>query len=1841
MQREPHMQPVVASLENREAVADARPCVADHRPAARLGGDGEFILVREFAPDGTSSICATVPGEAASAPIKRLQAVLATSRDLPGEGFVRAVDLAHRDGRAVLVMEDPGGQLLSTLIGSPMEVEHAVGIALCMARALSHLHRRHLLNRDVRPERVLVDDERRMAWLIGLGGAASADRPVAVSDEITEAMAAYAAPERAGLVNVATDARSDLYSLGIVLFEMLAGRKPYPAADLPGVLHGHVAGSPARLEDIRPDIPPVVPAIVAKLIAKRPERRYQTAAGLAGDLSRVLAALRTGAVDPCFELGAEDFPAVLSTPAELHGRHAEVARLIESYRTVTATGAPGLVLVSAPSGMGKSSIVAEFGREIGPDRALLVKGKGDQFRRDVPFVALAQALAEMATFVLTRPSSEFALWRDRVVAAVGDDGELVAVLAPDFERILGRGLTAVDLPPRERRVRSSAVLRRLLTAFTASGSPLVLFIDDLHWLDVETMELLVDAVGDDATGRLLVIGAYRDGAWADAPAARMRVDALRAAGSRGTELPLEPLPIGAMLTLVAGALRQEPSELTELAALVHRRSGGNPFFALQFLATLVERRLLIAEPATRSWRWDRDEVLEQGITEDVVGLMVTRLERLPPPTRLVLSRLAALGVPTDAARLAAVARLGPLEVEAALSEAGRADLVRRRPDDTHAFAHDRIEEAAYALIPPFDRRHVHLAIGRLLSELDGAGDGSDVFNVTNQLNRALELVVEPDERLRIARLNLKAGHRARTASAFGAARAYFAAAVELFDEDGWSSDRRGAFEAGFHLAECEIYAQLKEEPATRLAALASYSVTCEEDAAVTCQRVALTSSLGRHSEAVELGLAFLSRSGIEWPRRPNRDFVQAEEDLVWSELSGRGPADLLALPLLVDAEQGAVMSVLAVMMVPAMFVEPELCVLVVARCIRLTFAHGNSDASPMAFAMAAIVMVSVTGRQDVGTALAEHAVDLVEDLGLRLHRAKVYVMAAHILHWTRSPRVLADIGAKAQLAAAETGDVLFGSYAAGQLVTAALAVGRPLGEVERLARRGLAQIGNDADVMVPQILAQLNVALALRGEALEYGIYGSQAGFDEAFDTDGNRHHIVVQWTSVRRLERAVFMGDAPGAVAAAERVEAVIRRDVAYFEWAECQFYGAVGRSMLLQDATEDRERHVAAVERHVALLSGWASNEPGTFAHRHALARAELARLRGRHWEAQLAFREAIDAAAANGFPHHEALAHERAAAFYAQQGFQESAMAHLAGARLGYLRWGATAKVAALDAVAPSLAVAELAAPVASLSERVDLATVLRVTAALTAEVSVDALVRRLLEIALEHAATERATLLSVDGEHAVVEAVASYGRSGAEVEIFRRGDRVPAIAQTIVRYVLRTGEILQLSGASAFGMFAGDPAFAGGAPESVLALPMIRHGAIAGMILLENRENAGEIGTARLSVLKLIAAEAAAALERARTREELKGALEEASRARRTAQTTIDAIPAMICVSSADGVVEFMSENWTQYSGFESEDMRGRGWVASVHPDDQQALIDFNVVHVASGEAGAIEARLRRHDGEYRWFRVDAKPMRDDAGRLIRWYGTLVDIHETRTAQATLRDLEAQLERVARVAAFGELTASIAHEVNQPLAAVLTNAETGLRWLSGSTPDIAEASGVLERIRGNAERMNEVILRLRRMFVRGEEEAREDIELNAAILETAAFVRPAFARDATALHTDLSGEPPRVSGNRVALQQVVLNLLTNAAQAVAGRERREVVVVSRIVADMVEVEVRDTGVGLSDVDPEGLFTSFRTTKPDGMGLGLSISRAIVESHGGRIWGTGAPDGGAAFVFTLPRT
>jgi predicted ATPase/GAF domain-containing protein len=1560
--------------------------------------------------------------------LKRLEHEYSLAVELDPAWAAKPLALTRHEGRTILVLEDPGGEPLDLVLernqAQPLDLTRVLRIAIGLAKALGRVHGHGLIHKDIKPANVLVNGDGN-AWLTGFGIASRVpnERQSPIPVEIIAGTLAYMAPEQTGRMNRSIDTRSDLYSLGVTLYQMLTGMLPFSAADPLEWVHCHIARQPAPPGD-RAAVPEPLSAISMKLLAKNAEERYQTAAGLEADLRRCLTEFQSHGRIDSFALGAHDSSDRLLIPEKLYGREREVDALLAAFDRVVAQGNPELVLVSGYSGVGKSSVVNELHKALVPPRGLFAAGKFDQYKRDIPYATLAQAFQTLVRQILVKSQAEMDQWRYALADAVGPNGHLIVNLVPELELIIGEQPPRPDLPPQDAQNRFQMVLLRLLNVFARKEHPLALFLDDLQWVDSATLDFLEYLFIHSGIRYLLVIGAYRENEVSQAHPLARAFDTIRAGDAGVQEIVLAPLDQENTETLVAEALHCQRERAQPLAQLLMEKTGGNPFFTIRFLTALTEEGLLVFDTGGQLWRWDTERIREKNYSDNVVHLMTDRLKSLSTATREALKELACLGNIAEIRLMELIRGETAEALHATLWEAVHAGIVFRL-ESAYKFLHDSIQEAAYALIPEELRAERHLRIARLLvANLTPDELGERLFEIANQFNRSATLLTDPAEASQVAAIHLRAGRRAKASGAYESAHAHLISATALLNEYNWANQYDSTFETWMERAECEFLVRNDDQSKAILVELLERARSIADQAAVYRLRVLLHIVRSEIVEAVACARLCLHLFAIEIPQTPTQNQVQAEFDALWRTLGPRQIEELVELPLMRNHELEAAMRVLAIAVEPCYFIDlNQFCVLL----FRITLMSiENGISGPTAYACAALgaIMGDVFHSHRDGYRFSRLACDLVEKYGFIEYQARVYLAMSLAAHWTEPIGSAIEFNRLAYKRATESGDLTFAVHANHQYLKCLLLRNDSLDVVWRESERVL-DAARDAEFRDAEdlILNEQRFVAAMQGRTPAFSASGDPEGDEEVYEatlTDSRMPLMVCLYWTLKLKARFLF-GDLAGALEALRRARRLVRSFVATIGQLDYSFYSALIVTALFESGSDEERsqwrEHLAAQRDQ---LREWAETYPPTFADKYTLVLAEIARIEGRDVDAMRLYEQAIHLTRENGFIQNEALAHEVAARFYAVRGVETVANTYLRHARNCYDRWGAKGKVAQFDARHPRLqeeaTPASFTATIGTPVRQLDVESVVKASQALSSEIVLPRLIETLMRLAVEHAGAERGLLILLRGDEPQIEAEVTTGHQRVAVTVRRTAVTPSDLPQSALHYVIRTRQRVLLDDASVGNLYSEDEYLRQKRTRSVLCVPIVTQTKLVGALYLENNLTPRAFTSDRVTVLELLASQAAISLQNAALYSDLQRGEAFLAEGQNISHT------GSFGWNVANGEIYWSAETYNIFEHDRAVKPRLEMLLQRVHADDRDRVRQTLDRACETRANFDFEHRLLMADGSFKHLHVSARVLTTSSEEL-EYVGAVTDVTAAKQAEERLRWSEADLHEAQRMSHTG--------------------------------------------------------------------------------------------------------------------------------------------------------------------------------------------------------------------------
>jgi predicted ATPase/class 3 adenylate cyclase/tRNA A-37 threonylcarbamoyl transferase component Bud32 len=1406
----------------------------------------------------------------------------------------------------------------------PLKIFFSVAIPL--VKLIGNLHQKKIIHKDINPSNILIDPDTFDLRLIDFSSStelSSEQQDFTLAKNIAGSLP-YMSPEQTGRMNRNLDYRTDYYSLGITFYQLLTGQLPFRAADALEWVHCHITRVPTPVNKMNRMVPAALSAIIAKLISKNAEDRYQSSYGLVNDLEKCRDEINKGYHDFDFELALSDVSHTFQIPQKLFGRDNELERL-EFYFDNAARGSVEFCLVSGYSGVGKSVLVQELGRSIVKKRGYLIHGKFEQFKQNIAYVAFANAFRNLIYQLLGEPQESLYRWSKELSEALGTNAQLLIDLIPELELIIGKQPSVQELTPAEAQNRFLMLLQSFVKVFATADHPLVLFMDDLQWSDIPTLNLLQRLVTVHELGYLFIIGAYRDNAVDATHPLTLTIGEIES--KRFVEnLRLEPLSAGAVNQIAMGTLLCNEQRALPLSKVIFEKTEGNPFFTIELLKDLNEQEIIHFNPAEGKWDWDIDAVKHSEKSDNVVDFLVASQSRLHKNTQHVLQLAACIGATFDLETLSIINESTMEKTAKDLNEALQANMViplsenykfvglseSDKPENTtreeeehseklnprYRFQHDRVQQAAYSMIETEKRQALHLSIGRLILRHASEDKLDDLLmDVVGHLNEGRSLITESEERKELAGINLKAGFNAKQSSAYKAALNYLKTGYEMLGNAAWQSDYDLTWKLSEEIQHCTYLTGDWEEADQWTEVMLEHSKTPVEKALVFSARTRQYATIGKPRESIRAACEGLSYLGFEFLQDPTAENVTEEKKRVAKNLKGRAIADLINMPNL-DDPKAKIASQLMMETFAAAFLSGSghMFPYLVLKSVNLALCYGNSPETAFAYAAYGMLLCGFLDDTAQGFEYGKLGVSIIEkfdEIALKSRTYYVYTMFVH--HWSNHWATMTPWFRKGIETGYQSGDLLYLAYSAQDCI-----IWDPQLDLETASRehRKLLKIVKECEYQDSYDSGTLFLQMQLNFQGLTESKYSlTDEDFNETERVNGmlERHFMTgIANYNIYKAEIYFMYNDDRGALPYVQEMEKKVSSVMSLPQSVRFYIVSFLVYANLLREVTkEEQDDMLVKMQLALATMTKWARKCSDNFEHLRLLMEAELAAFSDNMTDASALYEQSIAAAKKNNFIRDEAMANEMAARYYLRAGLTKAAEGYLHASRYLYYRWGATRKVEDMDQTYGSLSVIMTDAVNSSTvqnkteatlhhtttgnvnSDLLDINSVFKASQTISGELVLDKLLKATLQILLENAGAQKGFLVEDNNGHITVlaqkeEAVGSEDSMPSE----NTGQGYPVFPVSLINTALRTNEVIVIDNASKINLFSSDPYIIREKPLSVMCVPLPLHDQWKAAVYLENNLAHSAFSEERVKIIKLLAGQAAISMANARIYEEQK-------------------------------------------------------------------------------------------------------------------------------------------------------------------------------------------------------------------------------------------------------------------------------------------------------------------------------------------------------------------------------
>ncbi|MCP4112043.1 MAG: AAA family ATPase [Desulfobacteraceae bacterium] len=1821
------------------------------------------------------------------------------SAALESQGIIRPYSIEEYKNTLMTVFEDFGAESLKTLYSSrEFTLGEFLKTAVRITEILGEIHGANVIHKNINPSNIVMNPETGQIKIIdfGISTALSRENSGIKNPEMIEGTLAYISPEQTGRMNRSLDYRTDFYSLGASFYEMLTNRKPFETGDPLELVYCHMAKMPVPPHELHPQggidginyrggidginhqegikggVPEPVSDIVMKLMSKNPEERYQSAFGIRADLDECISRLaEKGSIDS-FPTGSRDISDRFQIPQKLYGREHEIKIILDTFDNACRGGKPEIrnrkpeiILVSGYSGVGKTVLVREIHKSLAVKRGYFVSGKFDRLRQNIPYSAVISAFSDLIKQILSEPEKSLSAWRKKLLSALEPNGRVITDVIPEAELILGKQPPVPELGPAETQNRFSLVFYNFMKALTGSEHSLVLFLDDLQWADAASLELVRKMVTEQKN--FLFIGAFRDNEVNEVHPLMLAIEYLRESGTIISNITLSPLRLPEITRLISETFHCSPETAKPLAETVSAKTGGNPFFINEFLKSLYNRKLTDFDRSRGIWKWSVRKIRSVDISDNIVELTADRIQKLSEDAQCVLKLAACIGNRFDLETLTYVSGKNQKQTCAILKEAVAENLIFPtgdeyklvgiidKPDAGYKFSHDRIQQAAYSLIPEDRRQTAHLEIGRLLLQNIPLRERDErIFDIVSQFNKGIDLITSYDERNEFAALNLRAGKKAKAATAYASAFDYFKAGLSLLGKDCWEKQYEMTLEIHVEAAEAAcLNSEFRQMEKIALSVLEK-SRSLLDEIKIYNVRILACMARNRLSDAIKIALPVLKRLGIKIPEKPDKLYILSNLLRTKLILAVKKEENLIDLPEMTDPVRLASMRLMATTCTALYSTAPDLLPMIVFNSVSLSVRYGNTPFSAVGYTSYAFILCAVTGDIDSGYRFGRLGLDIAERFNAREVKTKVlFIFNGFVRHWKEHVRETLKPFLKGYQIGMETGDLEFAAHCTFCYCVYSYRTGREMTALEREMasyNEAVSRLNQETCLNYNKIYHQTVLNLLGRSE-------NPCKLIGEIYDEQVMRpfHEKANDWSALwilysNKMVLCYLFQKHSQAVENLKSAEKFLASAVGSFSYTLFYFFDSLIRLEKYSSVGKSGQKQILRnVNANQKKMRKWAYHAPMNHLHKWTLVEAERSKILNDYEKAARYYDKAITLAGRHKYINDEALALELAGRFYLEYRQPRIAKTYLCDAHYAYLRWGANAKVGHLENKYPEFfseinimphskntTLPQNGHGSAAKSGMLDIESVMRASQAISGEIILPELLNRMMHIVIENSGAEHAFFLMENQGKFFVKTEADTNNTNIYETVHpRRSEIGTRIPESIISYAARTYENVILDDASNRGLYTNDPCVIKNSLKSVLCVPVVTRGNLKGILYLENSLAAGVFTPERVQVMQFLSSQAAISVENAGFYKKIE---ESEEKYRSLYERSVEGI----FQTTPDGLLLSANPALAMLGGYDSPEelissVTNLPEQIYVNSEDREKILR---ILAEEGRITGFETQLRRRDGTPLQVSVSAWSVRDAQGNILHLEGSIIDITERAEKEKAEREREAA---EAANLAKSEFLANMSHEIRTPM-----NGVTGMAELLLATELTDQQKSYAKAISESANSLLKVLDDILDF---------SKIQAGKLTLESVQFDLRELVEQTGQLFAGWAGKieirvmyppdmPTQFVGDPTRIRQILSNL---AGNAVKFTEQGHVLIEAEC-EDRTEdhcsvlLKVSDTGIGIPEELQQNIFDKFSqadnstTRKFGGTGLGLAITRQLVEMMEGTINIKSVPGKGSTFSFRV---
>ncbi|MDB9786498.1 AAA family ATPase [Bacteriovoracaceae bacterium] len=1595
-------------------------------------------------------------------------------KKLKNECSIEVLELIDFDNKIALIIDDIKATSFRTLIDNKMELDVTtfLEISLKIIDFLGTIHNHNIIHKDINPNNIIFNSETNSLKIIDFGISTELSRErqdINVANKL-EGSLPYISPEQTGRMNCDLDYRSDYYSLGITLFEIITGQLPFASSDTIGWIHAHIAKTPPLAHNHNQNIPEIVSQILFKLMSKNTEDRYQSSNGIRKDFEKCLREYRASGKIESFNLGKDDVSKKFKIRQKIYGRKNELELLKNIFETVAA-GNVEILLVSGHSGIGKSVLIRSAHQDIVREKGYFIEGKCEQFQKNIPYSTFIQCFQNLVAQILTESLEQLELWNKKIQKAIHPNGKIITNLVPSIEKIIGSQENLNnDLGPKEAQNRFFYTVKNFIGVFAQPEHPLLVFLDDLQWSDVPTLKLIEYLMSTTDLKSFFLIGSYRNNEVKSGHPLKISLNEIEK-DKVIHSIYLKPLNEQDVNQIVAETVHSDLETAAPLARSIYEKTRGNPFFVETILKNLYQENYLVFDNQKGRWKWDIDKISAISVTDNVVDLIIHNLQKIERSTNRLLQLASCIGKIFDLKTLSLICgdsiadtskSLFPAiatEIIVPLSDKFKLVELQREEDQSdfgvsYQFQHDRVQQAANSMLDSKERQILHLKIARLFKKTFSKVEFEEkLIDIVHHFNEGIDLIDDKKERGYLCRLNLEVGKKARFSNAYEPGFTYLSKSKDLLESDSWDNEYDLSFEV---FKEYTLLAYLsgntKESNESRKVILKNAKTTVEKLKLYHIE-LAQYASIGRLEEAIDTGIKAFALSGIKLKLKTSKFAVIKEIIEARWNLRNKKIETLIDGPELKDEEKIILMEICSDLSLPLYYMGHEnLYAVVVLKAANIALKHGICAVSGLSFLGYSIILNGVLGHFTASNEFGKLGVKINERYNDLENRCQVLFLYALFVHcWNNPPKLGVPIYEEAREVGLQTGDLIQVGII-GYLL--------PIWQTDYTLPEAVAAAKENMEFAISYKLYDA-VDAGRIFQQFRYNLMGKTKGKltldDSIFNTTKllnsmrERNFTIGVFLYYAMMVKIRYTYEAyESSINEIPRADELSHTTIGALASVEYAFgiFITYSQSYIAANSSVKRKA-MKRMKAEYKKMKKWHNHCTSNSSHFFHIMNAEFFRIKGEVKKAVQSYKKAMKESVINGFSEYKTLSTELIARYYIDLNEDKIATLYMTEAYFDYQLLGASGKQNhMIEKYGPfinlnrqhqggtsSITITNNVTRTTT-AEFLDIETVAKAAQNLSSEVLIEKLLRKLMYIVQENAGAEKSVLLLVEKLSGGLTVQAkSVGNNEIEIMSNEKFDETNIISNGIVNYVSRTHENVVLGDASIEGEFQNDLYILRNTPKSILCVPILNQGNLIGILYLENNMTSNSFTEDRLLVLNILCSQAAISIENAQLYQNLEYKVrertEELSQKNRDIQSMLQNMNQGIFTIVDHNTIHPKYSSWLE-NIFNTKDIAGTKVVDLIFKHssidkDKVSQIE-NALSISIGEA-EFKFSLNRHvlvnemtvniDDNEKILELEWNPIVDEFGIMEKVLVIVKDVTEIRVLQLKAKEQQTELEKIGQI------------------------------------------------------------------------------------------------------------------------------------------------------------------------------------------------------------------------------